>query len=67
MPTRPKLGTPISLRIEPEIREALQQFADDDERTLSSYIARLLRQHVEAKRHEAGASGVRPRGTMGKR
>ena len=60
MPRRPKLGTPISLRIEPEIREALQQFADDDERTLSSYIARLLRQHVEAKR--GGKKQPKPKG-----
>jgi hypothetical protein len=64
---RTKLGAPISLRIEPDIREALQAFADDEERSLSSYIARVLRQHVEAKRQEVGGPGVRPRATKGKR
>jgi hypothetical protein len=48
--SKTKLGAPISLRIETEIREALQQFADADDRSLSSYIARILRQHVEQKR-----------------
>jgi hypothetical protein len=46
--SRPKLGAPISLRIEESIREALQEFADEQDRTLSNYIARLLREHVEA-------------------
>jgi hypothetical protein len=49
---RPKLGAPISLRIEEEIREHLQAFADEEDRSLSSYVARLLRQHVAAKLKE---------------
>jgi len=38
-------GTTISQRIEDEIRQALQSFADEDQRSLSSYIAKLLREH----------------------
>ena len=43
-------GAPISLRIEPEIRAALQSYAAEEERSPSSYIARVLRQHVATRK-----------------
>lgn len=39
---------PISFRIKPEIKEALQPSAEADRRTLSQYIELALEAHVEA-------------------
>lgn len=38
----------IGFRIEPELKEALQQLAVADDRTLANYIERVLKEHVEA-------------------
>ncbi len=38
----------LSFRIEPELKEALQQLATADDRTLANYIERVLKEHVEA-------------------
>jgi hypothetical protein len=47
MPRRTKLGGPLSIRLEPEVRAAVEELAKADERSLSAYINRVLRQHVE--------------------
>jgi hypothetical protein len=39
--------TPISLRLEPDVRKALQEMADQDLRTLSGYIHVVLIRHVQ--------------------
>jgi len=43
---------PISIRLDPDVKEAIQALAKDDERSLSSYINRVLRQHVEHAKKE---------------
>jgi hypothetical protein len=37
----------IKVRIDPALKAALQRRADAEERSLSSYIERLLRAHVQ--------------------
>jgi len=44
------LGGPLSIRLEPEVRAALEELAKEDDRSLSAYINRALRQHIEAVR-----------------
>lgn len=34
---------PLGFRVEPEIKEALERAARDDDRSVSSYIERILR------------------------
>jgi hypothetical protein len=50
-----KLLEPMSIRLDPEVKAALQGFAEEEERSLSFYVNRVLRDHVqqvEAKKHE---------------
>jgi predicted transcriptional regulator len=42
----------MSIRLDPDVREAIEELAELDERSVSSYINRALRQHVEDKRRE---------------
>lgn len=44
---REKKLDPISIRLEADVKSRLEQLAKADDRTLSAYINRLLRQHVE--------------------
>ncbi len=37
---------PTSLRLEPELKAALERLAEADDRSLSSYITRVLKEHV---------------------
>lgn len=39
--------SPISIRLEFDVKAALEELASADDRTLSAYINRVLRQHVE--------------------
>jgi hypothetical protein len=51
-----KLLEPMSIRLDPEVKAALQGFAEEEERTLSGYVNRVLREHVhqiETKKQEA--------------
>jgi predicted transcriptional regulator len=45
-----KLSSQISIRLEDEIKAALEEMAAADDRSLSSLINRVLRQYVEAAR-----------------
>lgn len=50
-----KLLEPMSIRLDPDVKAALQGFAEEEERSLSFYVNRVLRQHVqhvEAKKQE---------------
>jgi len=51
---RSKKLEPMSIRLEPDVKAELQELADADDRSLSAYINRVLRQHVDAirKRHK---------------
>jgi predicted transcriptional regulator len=40
----------MSIRLEPDVRTALEELAEADDRSVSSYINRVLRQHVETVR-----------------
>jgi hypothetical protein len=48
--------SPLSFRVDANIKAALEKLAADDNRSLSSYIQLLLKQHVEAKLTRTGAS-----------
>ena len=40
----------ISIRLEPDVKAGLEELARKDERSLSAYINRALRQHLDAVR-----------------
>jgi hypothetical protein len=42
-----KLLEPMSIRLDPDTKAALEGFAEDEDRSLSSYVNRVLREHVE--------------------
>jgi len=37
---------PFSMRLEPELKAALQRLAEADNRSLTNYVETILRQHV---------------------
>jgi predicted DNA-binding protein len=41
---------PTSIRLSPELKETLKQYAKEDRRSLSSYIVLLLEQHVAERK-----------------
>lgn len=45
-----KAAANYTIRLDQDVREALQALADADDRSLANYIERLLRQHVSDKR-----------------
>jgi hypothetical protein len=45
-----KLGPPMSIRLDPDLKAILQQLADADERSLNSYINRALWRHAETSK-----------------
>jgi len=49
MPGSKKLE-PISIRLEPDVKAALLELAEADDRTLSAFINRILRQYVDSVR-----------------
>jgi predicted transcriptional regulator len=55
MTRRKKKLEPMSIRLDPDVKAALQGFAEEEERSLSFYVNRVLRDHVEqveAKKQE---------------
>jgi predicted transcriptional regulator len=48
---------PISIRLDADVRSAIEALAKEDERSLSSYVNRALRQHVEAMRKQRKDKG----------
>jgi predicted transcriptional regulator len=56
MERRKKLD-PISIRLDPDVKAALEELAKEDERSLSAYINRVLRQHIDAVRKKPKAKG----------
>ena len=52
-----KLTGPMSIRLEPDVKAAVQELAAADDRSLSAYINRVLRQHIEAMRKKPKAKG----------
>jgi predicted transcriptional regulator len=51
---REKKLEPISIRLDPDVKEAIQALARQDERSLSSYINRVLRQHADEAKGKDG-------------
>lgn len=50
---------PISIRLDPEVKAALERLAKADDRSLSGYINRVLKSHVdglERKKERSSAS-----------
>ncbi len=48
----------LAFRIPADLKESLQRLADADDRSLSNYVERALRQHVE-EREAAAATAAR--------
>ena len=42
------MGPPMSIRLDPDLKDILQELANAEDRSLNSYISRALRKHVEA-------------------
>src|SRR6516225_10030838 len=40
--------TQMSIRLDPDLKDILQELANAEDRSLNSYISRALRKHVEA-------------------
>jgi hypothetical protein len=40
---------PVAIRMDPDVKAALERLAAEDNRSLSSYVGLLLRRHVEEK------------------
>ncbi|HEX5998415.1 MAG TPA: hypothetical protein VFZ16_03295 [Hyphomicrobiaceae bacterium] len=59
-----KLLEPMSIRLDPDVKASLEGFAEEEDRSLSSYVNRVLRDHVariEAKRQsEAQKADAKP-------
>ena len=58
MTRRKKKLEPMSIRLDPDVKAALQGFAEEEERSLSFYVNRVLRKHVEHV--EAGKQDAEP-------
>jgi predicted transcriptional regulator len=52
-----KLSSQISIRLENEIKTALEEMAAADDRSLSSLINRILRQYVQSAPKKPKAKG----------
>lgn len=50
---------PLSVRVPPSIKRELTLLAKTDDRSLASYIERLLKQHIAEKKAESGKSAKR--------
>ncbi len=64
MTRRKKKLEPMSIRLDPDVKAALQGFAEEEERSLSFYVNRVLRDHVEqieARKQEAQRTEARSR------
>ncbi|MBQ7935734.1 MAG: hypothetical protein IJ333_05230 [Clostridia bacterium] len=48
----------ISICVDPEVLERLKQLAKQEERSLSRYINRILKQHTE--KHQTKANSILP-------
>ncbi len=48
------LKTPISIRVDSDILDKIRGYAEEDDRSLSQYINRVLREHVKKKEEERG-------------
>ena len=62
MTRRKKKLEPMSIRLDPDVKAALQGFAEEEERSLSFYVNRVLRNHVEqveAKKQEVDQQEAR--------
>jgi predicted transcriptional regulator len=51
------IGPPMSNRLDPDLKAALQDLADADNRSLNVYINRALRKHVDGLKKQPKAKG----------
>ena len=61
MPRSKKLSGPISIRLDPDVRAAIEHLAEADGRSVSDYINRALRAHAEALRWLAPTHSKKPK------
>jgi predicted transcriptional regulator len=54
MPRKPKKLEPVSVRLDPDVRAALDVWAEAEERSLSQIINRALREYVEERQRREG-------------
>lgn len=48
------LKAPISITVDSDILDKVRGYAEEDDRSLSQYINRVLREHVKKKEEERG-------------
>lgn len=48
------LKAPISITVDSDILDKVRGYAEEDDRSLSQYINRVLREHVKRKEEERG-------------
>jgi hypothetical protein len=53
---RQKKLEPISIRLDPAVKAAIEQLARADDRTLSAYVNLVLRRHAEENRAKGKAA-----------
>ena len=51
----------LSVRVPADLKAALQRLADDEQRTLASYVHHVLHQHVEKVEGSASAKTAKVR------
>jgi hypothetical protein len=60
MPDHPRVKSAVlNLRIEPEIKTALERAAEDERRSVTSYVEMLLIPHLRAKGYLPGETKPR--------
>ena len=59
-----KLLEPMSIRLDPDVKAALEGFAEDEDRSLSSYVNRVLRDHVERVEAHKQPEPPKPEGKL---
>jgi predicted transcriptional regulator len=61
-PRKPKLLSPRSIRLDPDVKEVLDALAEAEDRSLSYVINRVLRDYVERLRQDGKVPTPPPKG-----
>jgi hypothetical protein len=56
---RVKKLEPIPVRLDPDVRQGIETLAKADDRSISGYINRVLRQHLETVTGKAKPAGTK--------
>jgi hypothetical protein len=48
---KPLLGSPLGFRVDPELKAALEKAANDDSRSVSSLVQKILTEWLKARKY----------------